>query len=284
MGLNLRVEVDRVPLRDACASAFALYGPGDPAAPPDLRFAFSVAQGRLSVSDALRESEPTFRISATSAAAEMGGSRLEADPARGLAHGRFTPSLLSDLPLLRHHFLQFALSVMLPPRGFLGVHAAALARNGRAALLRGPSGCGKSVLAYAGSRRMQLLSDSTVWIAPDGRWWGWPRLHLPPSARALFPELPDGPIVSIGGRPKIEVAAACAVVSAAPGPVILLGSAWREGAAGDEAAASAYDRRIAALCRGGVHLLDRTLPLDRRLDSIAALLQVEHEEPAPVPQ
>lgn len=53
-------------------------------------------------------------------------------------------------------------------RGWLGVHAAALAIEGYGLLLPGPSGVGKSTIFRSASKAgLQVLSDDLVWLAPS---------------------------------------------------------------------------------------------------------------------
>ena len=91
----------------------------------------------------------------------------------------------------------------------MGVHGAALAKNGRALLLRAQSGGGKTTLAYAGARRhYQALAEDVVWLDREqGRWWGMPwSFHLLPDAKTLFPELtPFEPILQTNDELKLEV-------------------------------------------------------------------------------
>ena len=191
MGLRLRVVSDRPELIAVAEETFRGFGPPPAAADPDLTF--------------LLEEGP--------------GAELEVG--ESLVRGRFSPALWQDPAYLRLHYLEMALYLLLPGRGFLGVHGSACVRHGRAVLLRAPGGGGKTTLAYAAARgRFQALAEDVVWIAPDGNlWWGMPwRFRLRPDVVRLFPELAGR---SCNG-PKLEVEVANAVPSALPGPVVLL--------------------------------------------------------------
>jgi hypothetical protein len=208
---------------------------------------------------------------------------------------------------LRHHYLQFALAVMLSARGFIGFHAAGLVKNGRAILLRGASGSGKSVLACAAVERgWQVLSDSTVWMDPQGGWWGFPWwLHLRRSAAALFPHLSLDSAPSMIGEEKkqkdekVEVSteqirpgSALAHTSHAPGrpaglvvfiertadgrgsleslPFEASRALWPFGGAGREMDARGYQDCVAAILRPGAF----RLRLAEDLDQAFGLLEV----------
>ena len=71
-----------------------------------------------------------------------------ARPAEGLAI-QHLPAPASVNWLDRASALRFALFALLRPRGLFLIHAAAVGRAGRAALLAGPSGAGKSTLSVA---------------------------------------------------------------------------------------------------------------------------------------
>jgi hypothetical protein len=92
------------------------------------------------------------------------------------------------------------------------VHAACVARYGRALMLCGDSGAGKSTLAYACARRgWTYLSDNESWLLrSDGRTiLGHPsRIRLRDSAADLFPELADRPAINFNGKRSIILDAA----------------------------------------------------------------------------
>lgn len=117
----------------------------------------------------------------------------EADAARGTSHAVIAGEVLGDRERLVHEVLDPLTLFLLGRRDRQPVHAAAIVRGGTALLLAGPSGTGKSTLTYAASRHgFSVLADEPVYVQlrPRLRVWGRrPRVHLPPDARMLFPEL-----------------------------------------------------------------------------------------------
>jgi hypothetical protein len=228
------------------------------------------------------------------------GATLVIDRAAGAAFGYFSPAALADPSFFRWHFLDLALFFFLEERGFLGLHGAALARDGRGLLLRAPSGQGKSTLTYAAARRrFQAVAEDIVWIAPDtGALWGMPwAFHLLPDAVHLFPEL-DGraPIRQLNGEEKIAVdleslRPGSTAPSAEPAGVILLRrrpggrsrledvspeSAWEEwlaGGASRESEVPGYEEKARALLAGRpVYRLELGDDLEEALDLLEGLL------------
>jgi hypothetical protein len=175
-------------------------------------------------------------------------STLVADLKGGLVLGYFSPTVLQDEPFFRWHFLELAFFMMLEARGLMGVHGAALTKNGKAIMLRARSGGGKTTLAYAAARsRFQALAEDVVWLDRErGLWWGMPwSFHLLPDAKQLFPELAAyAPVLQTNGELKLEVNLETlrphsTVVSALPGPVVLV-----ERLAGGRSRLEAIDRDI----------------------------------------
>jgi hypothetical protein len=212
-----------------------------------------------------------------------------------------TPALLAAPARLRLELLELALQLMLPPRGFLWVHGAALVRGRRAALLRAGGGGGKTTLAYAAaaSGRLRVLAEDVVWIdAAHAAWWGLPWWLYPrPESCALFPELAGRPpALRRGGGPKLAVAVesirrGSAVPRALPGPVVLVqrrpGAAasrlsplalpaaldlWAAGRAGTEEDVPGYRRRVCELLAGNAWGLELGSDLDAALALIEELL------------
>jgi hypothetical protein len=289
LGLSLRVSTNSSKLSDAVSEGYGAFGAGDARAAADLRFDFKMSAGGSIGS-------PEYRLSIhRSELLFCGKVILSVEPESGSARGCFPEEFVDDRSSFRLHALHFALSAALPARGFLGVHAACVVIHGRAVLLRGPHGAGKSVLAYAAaSRGFHLVTGSTVWIAPgDMAWWGIPRwIYLRGSARGLFPEMPPGPEVSIGGERKIEIGLDGGLaVGVTPGIVVLLernaASAPRleaiskaealrlsdSGSAGNETGQPGYRARIARLLDGPVYRLNSADRLDHALDLISAATQ-----------
>jgi len=263
MGLRLRVESDRAELLALAEETFRGFGPAPGGADPDLAFILESgpAGGVLG--------EPRFDPVSRR---QMAGSAAELAVEGSVARGRFSPAAWQSPAFLRLHFLELALYLLLPGRGFLGVHASACVRHGRAALLRAPGGGGKTTLAYAAARgRFQALAEDVVWIAPDGGvWWGMPwRFRLRPDAARLFPELAGRRI----DGPKLDVDIANATPSALPGPVVLLRRSpeisrlepigpdealarWEEGRGGNEGETPGYAARIGSLLAEGAYALE----------------------------
>jgi len=158
-------------------------------------------------------------------------NRAVADLQRGAGRAIFTPDYLSDIEQWRYHFLEPLGYVLIAARHFTLLHAASIARNGRAVLLCGDSGAGKTCLAYAAARkRWSFLSgDATALIrgAPTPRIVGRPfEIRLRHTAPSLFPELrrftpvlrPNGKLdieldpETLGLPTALEASAACVVI------------------------------------------------------------------------
>ncbi len=274
MGFPLRLVTDSPAVRAAAEEAFGGFGPAEPGPDP----AFTL---RLFAHDAHdaggAEGPPVLRVDGPLVYQTTGpGSTLVLDRAAGHGFGYFAPATLADRASFRWHFLDLALFFLLEARGFLGFHGAALARAGRALLLRAPSGGGKSTLAYAASRRrFQALAEDLVWLAPDAAAvWGMPwTFHLLLDAARLFPEVAGAaPAARGNGESKIAVdlerlRPGSTVASAAPAGVLFLRRApgapsrlepvapaaawedWLAGAASREREVPGYDGRIRELLR-----------------------------------
>jgi hypothetical protein len=93
----------------------------------------------------------------------------------------------------RYHFLEALVLTALDTVVFTPVHAACVARAGRALLLCGDSGAGKSSLAYAcANHGWTFISDDATHLSLSerGRVIGdCSRIHIRESAVAMFPEL-----------------------------------------------------------------------------------------------
>jgi hypothetical protein len=227
------------------------------------------------------------------------GSVLVADRAAGFAFGYLSPAVVADPPRLRSLYLEAALFFLLEGRGFVGVHGAAVALDGRALLLRGASGQGKTTLAYAAARRgFQAIAEEVVWIETEGgRWWGAPWVfHLLADACRLFPELEGVPLVrQPSGEHKLgieleQVRAGSTAASARAGPLVMLErcaagrselveldaaaarGAWLAGGAAREREVPGYEAAVATLLRGGCYRLRLGDDLDAAVDLLAAVL------------
>jgi hypothetical protein len=105
------------------------------------------------------------------------GSIAVSDPGRREVVGYVTTGLLAERELFRTAFLEAATLALLSHFDRHPIHAAAIARNGRAVLLAGASGAGKSTLAHlADSAGDDVLGEDHVWIQLEAsrRVWGWP--------------------------------------------------------------------------------------------------------------
>jgi hypothetical protein len=307
MGLALRLRSDHRAVLAAAEDAFRGFGPAGAAAgaAPDLDFLFLV-RDRAERTGA--GGQQALAVRGDRVLARHRGSALIVDRARGSAWGRFTPALLAEPVRLRLELLELALQLMLPARGFLGVHGAAVVRGGRAALLRAGGGGGKTTLAYAAASRgrLQVLAEDVVWIdAARGVWWGLPWwLHPRPESCTLFPELTGrAPALRRGGSPKLAVEVesirpGSTVPRALPGPVLLVRrrrraaasrltslalpaalDLWAAGRAGTEEDVPDYHRRVRELLAGNAWRLELGSDLDAALALIEDLLNETARHP-----
>ena len=105
------------------------------------------------------------------------GSFAVSDPLRREVVGYVTTALFAERALFRTAFLEAATLALLSHFDRHPIHAAAIARDGRAVLLTGPSGAGKSTLAHrADMAGFDVLGEDHVWVQlePRCRVWGWP--------------------------------------------------------------------------------------------------------------
>jgi hypothetical protein len=319
MGLTLRVVSNSAAIMAAATESFGRFGPPS-STQPDLTLHLH-EQIRSTAMDRLIDSmfdewldcppepagaatnQPVFRQTGAMACQAMGRqARLIADRRRGVAYGYFAPSIVANRPFFRWHFLELAFFVMLAPRGIMGVHGAALVKNGQAVLLRAAAGGGKTTLAYAGARRaFQALAEDVVWLdLPRQVWWGMPwSFHLLPDAAALFPELaPYRPVLQTNGKMKLEVnlediRPGSTDYRARPGPVVLVdrqpGQAsrlepldpaqalplWLAGAAGAEPEYPNYHHHVKNLLAGNAYRLVAGNDLPDSLNLLESLLANE---------
>jgi hypothetical protein len=137
------------------------------------------------------------------------GSVAVSDPALREAVAYVSTALAADRAHFRAAVLEAITFSLLTHLDRHPVHAAAVARGGRAVLMAGPSGSGKSTLSYAASQAgLRLLSDDRVWVqlVPRLGVWGWPRgVRLLPNAASGFPELSHHAPSWVDGKQKLEV-------------------------------------------------------------------------------
>jgi hypothetical protein len=228
MGFTLHLISNSPAIIAAAETSFGRFGPAQPHKLPDFTFrllAHEVDDGQ--------PGQPIFRMEGSLLYQTTGrDSTLVADLASGCAFGYFSATTLANPAFFRWHFLELAFFMMLESRGLMGVHGAALAKNGQAVLLRAQSGGGKTTLAYAGATegKFQALAEDVVWL--DRRynlWWGMPwSFHLLPNAKKLFPELtPYEPVLQTNGEMKLEVnlesiRTGSTTISAQPKAVVLV--------------------------------------------------------------
>lgn len=206
MGFTLCLRSNSPAIMAAAETSFSRFGPARPTESPDFRF-------RLLAHDGIDDppGPPAFRLRGSLLYQSTGrDSAVVAHLAGGSACGYFSAPVLSNPAFFRWHFLELAFFMMLEWRGWMGVHGAALVKNGQGVLLRAQSGGGKTTLAYAAARcgNFQALAEDVVWL--DGQrqwWWGMPwSFHLLPDAKKLFPELAAyEPVLQTNGEMKLEV-------------------------------------------------------------------------------
>ena len=149
------------------------------------------------------------------------GNRAKGNLAQGWGEIHLTGDTASDFDYVNYHFLKPLAYLLLAPPHFAFVHAACIARNGRAIVLCGDATAGKTCLAFACARKgwTFLSGDATHLLHYSSL--HQPGLHQPgefsvagrpfsirfrESARELFPELNAQPAkVRPNLKPSIEV-------------------------------------------------------------------------------
>lgn len=228
MGFTLHLQSNSPAIIAAAETSLGRFGPAQPAETPD--FSFRLMAHEL---DDGSSGPPVFRLEGSLLYQTTGrDSTLAAHLADGFAFGYFSPTTLANPVFFRWHFLELAFLMMLEWRGWMGVHGAALVKNGQGVLLRAQSGGGKTTLAYAAAMRggFQALAEDVVWLdSQRDLWWGMPwSFHLLPDAKKLFPELAGyEPVLQTNGEMKLEVnleniRPGSTTVSAQPRAVILV--------------------------------------------------------------
>jgi hypothetical protein len=116
------------------------------------------------------------------------------DVSKGFAFCWLGSRAAAERTWVRYYFIEAIAYAIITHLYLTAVHAACIAKNGRAVLLCAASGTGKSVLALACAKRgWTFLGDdvsSLIRERPDATVIGRPeRIKLLPSAASLFPEL-----------------------------------------------------------------------------------------------
>jgi hypothetical protein len=216
IGYPVRIETNSMDVVRAADEAWGLF--------PCLRQTPPV-QVRFIVAEPSRPAEripPHFRGQGHLIAYTMGPDDYAvADLAAGFVFGWLTPATVADRSWFRYHILEPLVYKALLCLYCFPVHAAAVAREGRALLLCGNSGSGKTCFAYACARRgWTYLSDDATVIHRDRAdlvATGRPhQVRFRSSATSLFPELEQFPAVERpNGKPDIEVDSAALGLSIA---------------------------------------------------------------------
>jgi hypothetical protein len=199
LGFPLRLATNCTEVVEAAACAWNSF----PAA-----FAAPAIQVRVLVEPGDEApSQPLFRAQQHLIVISAGANFAVCDHTRGFAFCRLNSAAAADRDFTRYYFLEAMALFTLTQLHVTPVHAACVARNGRALMLCGESGAGKSTLAYACARRgWTYISDNESWLLrDDGRTiLGHPsRIRLRDTAANLFPELEGRPAVNFNGKRSI---------------------------------------------------------------------------------
>jgi hypothetical protein len=170
---------------------------------------------RIAVIDGDEHSEPTTHspISYVSGPDKRlhlhsNAGTADVDPLRRESIAHVTSALVHDRDYFRVAVLEAITFALLACFDRHPLHAAAITRGDRTALLAGPSGSGKSTLAYlAHSEGIRVLSDDHVWIQldPECRIWGSaPHARLRAESAAHFPDVdhPGGEKLAVALAPR----------------------------------------------------------------------------------
>jgi hypothetical protein len=126
---------------------------------------------------------------------------------KGFAFFWLAPATARDKDFFRRYYLNNLIEVMLWHSHLTMIHAACVARNGRAVLLCGESGAGKSCLSFFCARRgWTFIGDdgaSLVRRSKPPMVVGGPRdVHFRPTALEILPEL-EGKLVPLNASGKL---------------------------------------------------------------------------------
>jgi len=177
------------------------------------------------------------------------------DHTRHFTYCRLSATAAADRDFARYYFLEAMALFTLTQLYVTPIHAAAIARDGRALLLAGDSGAGKSTLAYACARRgWTYISDNESWLLrSDARTvLGNPaRIRLRDTAVSLFPEVGGKPAVIFNGKRSIVLETGCMEVArqCRPGRIVFLERTGETAAVERMAPEEAFARLFAGVIR-----------------------------------
>jgi hypothetical protein len=220
VGFPVRITTNSRDVLDAASESWGMYQQGYAIAPFDLRFAVQPdgdaaeapqyrSQGRLFSAVSDRHNHMVF----------------ESEHFTGYCF--VSEKTAADHLLLRMHFLEAMVYILLAQRYLVPMHAACVANGGSGVLLCGPSTAGKTTLSFGCARAgWTYVSDDCTWLLPDSR----DRIAIGKShiarfrddAPQLFPELqgyvsrpyPNGKLtveVPMADLPKIQTSRHCSI-------------------------------------------------------------------------
>jgi hypothetical protein len=154
------------------------------------------------------------------------GSVGVSDPLRREAVAYVTTALAANRSVLRGEMLEALTFALVAQFDRHPLHAAAVARDDRVALLVGESGAGKSTLAYlARCAGFDVLAEDHAWVQLDPElriWGGARRIRLGDDAARHFPEVASVTETSTAGGKTKRVVSLAPRTSAASTPVVCL--------------------------------------------------------------
>ena len=214
MGVPLDFQTNDPRVLRAAQDAFGGYPSPDQGGPP-LLYRLFVQEGNTRATEPATPTPPRqiMRTQGHLLYTSLGqGNVVVADLRQGFAFGFITPWLAEQAALLRYHLVQgISLCMLAVSRGWPGIHASCVHKEGVTLVINGSAGAGKSTTAYACVRRgYKLITEDglNLQIGPEGlRIWGIPwMLHLLPDSVAFFPELAEEkPQLQINGEWKLAV-------------------------------------------------------------------------------
>lgn len=213
LGIGVRAETNSRYVRDLVEDTFGAWAGADEAAPASP--STTPLHVRIVVHDGNEHTaapSPVRYISTGDGRliVQSPGSVGIVDESRRESLAYVTAALAGDREHFRTAVIEAITFALLACFDRHPIHAAAIARDGRAVLLAGPSGTGKSTLAYlAHAAGITVLSDDRVWVqmTPSLRIWGRPAtVRLTAEALSLFPGLRDAGVhLTPGNGGKIAV-------------------------------------------------------------------------------